>query len=161
MKLTSCKHWLKHIARIHCTVCLTCTDYCMKFIYKQDNLTVTLLYFIKNGFKPFLKFTSILGTCNKGSHIKGKHSLVFKSVRNIASYNSLCKSFNNGCFTYTGFTYKYRIILSLSRKNSYHISNLIITAYYRIHFLFFCLFHKVHTVFFKGFISCFRIIRCY
>ena len=161
MKFTSCKHWFKHIACIHGTICFSGTYNCMKLINKEYNLTFAFLYFLKNRLKSFLKLTSVFCTCDECPHIKCKYFFIFKLSRHITSYYTLCKPLNCRCFTDARLTDKYRIIFIFSRKNTDDISNLTISADNRIHFSFLCSFYKVGSVFFKCIISCFRIITCH
>ena len=161
MKFTSCKHRLKHISCIHRTICFSCTYYRVQLVDKEDYLTLTLFYFLKNSLKSFLKLASVFCTCNKCSHIKSKYLLIFKFTRHIASHDTLCKSLNCCRFADTRFTDKYRIVFIFSRKNTDNIPYLAVPANNRVHLSLFCPLDKVSSVFFKCIISCLRIVTCH
>ncbi len=161
MKLATSQHRLQHIAGIECTVCLTCTNNRMQLINKQDDLSITVLHILKNGFQTLFKFTTILRTCNQCTHIQCKNLLILQSVRNITIHNPLGKTFDNCSLTNTGFTDQNRVILRLTGKDTNHVPDLFITANHRIKLLFFCLLHKILTILLQGIISSFRIIRSY
>ena len=147
VKLTTSKHWLQHIAGIHCTIRLTCTYDQVKLINKQDDLTFALFHLFQNCFQTFLKFTTVFGTCYQCAHIQGKNFLILQCFRNISRYNSLCKTFHSGCFTNTRFTDENRIVLGLTGKNTDHIPDLTVTSNDRIQLLASCLFHKIFAIF--------------
>ena len=81
----------------------------MKLVDKKNNVPV-VSDFLDDSFYAFLKFTAVFGTCNDRSQIQRKNLLVKKIARNIARNYSLCKSFNNGGFSYTGLAYKNRVV---------------------------------------------------
>ena len=158
MQFTSGKHRFQHIACIHRSVCLTCSDDQVKLIDEEDDLAFALSYFLKNSFQTFLKFTTILGTCNQCSHIQRKNLLILKTFRNIAGNDSLCQSFDCCCLTDTRLTNQYRVILGLTGKNTDDIANLRISSDDRIQFLVSCLLDKILTVFVQSIVSCFRVV---
>ena len=98
VKLTSGKHRFQHIACIHCSV----------------SLTFTLLYFFKDCFQTFLKLTSVFGTCHQSTHVQCKNLLILQTFRHIFCHDSLCKTLDCCCFTYTRLTDKHRIVLGLT-----------------------------------------------
>ena len=48
----------------------------MEFVNKQDDLSVTLLYFLQHRLQTLLKLTPVLGAGHQGPHIKGKQLLI-------------------------------------------------------------------------------------
>ena len=113
MQLTSGEHRLKHVARIHCTVSLACSNDSVKLIDEHDHFTLRLLHLIKDILKSLFKFASVLCTGYKSSHIKCKYLLVLKSLWHITSEYPLCKSLYNCSLTYTRLTDEHRIVLCL------------------------------------------------
>ena len=113
VQLTSGEHRLKHVSRIHCTISLACSDDSVKLIDEHNHFTLRLLNLIKDILKSLFKFTTILCTCYKSTHIKCKYLLVLKSLWYITSEYPLCKSLYNRSLTYTRLTDKHRIVLCL------------------------------------------------
>ena len=158
MQLTSGKHRFQHVSCVHGTVCLTGTNDQMKLIDKQDDLTLTLLHFLKNCFQTFFKLTTILGACNQSTHIQSKNLLILKAFRYISGYNTLCQSLNGCCFTNARLTDENRIVFGLTGKNTDNIPNLRITADHRIKLLILRLLHKILTIFIQSIIGCLRVV---
>ena len=158
VQLASCQHGFEHIACIKSSVGLACAYYGMQLIYKEDYLTVTLLYLFKHGFKTLLKLAPVLGSRNQSTHVQAKDLLIFKSARNIAAHYTLRQTFYYGSFTYTGLADEHGVVLGLSGKYADHVSYLRIPAYHGIQFLLSCLFHQILTIFFQCIISSFGII---
>ena len=75
VQLTSGEHRLKHVSRIHCTISLACSHNGVKLIDEHNHFTLRLLNLIKDILKSLFKFTSVLGTGHKSSHIKCKYLL--------------------------------------------------------------------------------------
>ena len=130
----------------------------MQFIDKQNDLSFALSDFFQNGFQTFLEFTTIFCTGYQCTHIQGEDRFVFQSFRYIAADDSLCQSFYSCRFTYTGFTDQYRVVFCFSRKNTDHISNLVVTTDDRIQFLISRTLYQILTVFCQGIVGCFRVI---
>ena len=158
MQFTSGKHRFQHIACIHRTVCLTGSDDQVKLIDEEYNLAFTFLHFFEDCFETFLKFTTILGSCNQCSHIQRKNLLILKAFRNIAGNDSLCQSFDGCCLTNTRLSDQHRVILGLTRKDTDDITDFCITSDDRIQFLVSRLLDKILTVFVQGIVSCFRVV---
>ena len=60
----------KDIGGIHRSFPLTGSDECVNLIYKEDDLSIALRNLVHDGFQPLLKFTLILGSCHKGTHVE-------------------------------------------------------------------------------------------
>ena len=86
----------------------------MQLVNEKDNLSITIFYFLKNGFQTLFKFSPVLCTCDQCSHIQGENCLVLQPFRYISADNPLCKSFYNCGLTYTRLTDQHRIIFCLS-----------------------------------------------
>ena len=114
VEFTSRQHRLQHIAGIHSTFTLAGPNDRVKLINEKNNVSIAIFYFLKNRFQTFLKFTTILRTGNKRSHIQSENLLILQSFRHITTNDSLCKAFHGRRFTDTGFTNQNRIILRLA-----------------------------------------------
>ena len=161
VELAPCQHRLKHVARIHCAVSLTCAHDQMQLIYEKNDLTIRLFYILKDGLEPLLKLAPILGSGHQSAHIKGKDLFVLKRTRNIATGYSLSKCFYNRSLTNTGLTDEHRVVLSLPRQNPDDITDLSISANYRIKLLTSGLLNQLCSVFVQSIVSSLRIIRCH
>ena len=158
VKFSSCKHRLQHISRIHGSVCFSCAYDQVKLINKENNISLAFFHFLQNRLQTFLKLASVLGSCYKGAHVQGKNLFVFQSLRNVSGNDSLRQSFNGSGFTYARFTDQNRIVLCLTGKNPDNISDLRITANYRIQLLVAGFFHQILSVLIESIIGCFRIV---
>ena len=69
-EFTSCQSWFKNIGGIHCTFSSTSTNQGMYFINKQNDITLSIDYFLDDTFQSFLKLTFIFSTCKKLPHIQ-------------------------------------------------------------------------------------------
>ena len=158
VQFTSGKHRFQHVSCVHRAVCLTGSDDQMKLIDEEDDLTLALLHFFENGFETFLEFTTVLRTCNQGSHIQGKNLLILQSFRDITCDDSLCQAFDRCCLTDTRLTDQYWVVLGLTGKDTDNVTDLRVTSDNRIKFLVSCLLDKIFAVFVQGIVSCFRVV---
>ena len=58
--------------------------------------------------------SSVFGTCYQSTHVQGKNLLILQTFRHILRHDSLCKTLDCCCFTYTRLTDKHRIVLGLT-----------------------------------------------
>ena len=158
MKLATCKHWLKHVAGIHGTICFTCAHNKMKLINKQDNLTFAFLNFFQHSLQTFLKFASIFSSGYQSSHIQSKNFLVLQCFRHISCHDSLGKTFYGCSFTNARLTNENRVVLGLTGKDSDHITDLAVSSDNRIKLLASGFLYQVFTIFIQSIIGCLRIV---
>ena len=108
----------------------------MKFIYEQYDLTFSTYDFFEYCFEPVLEFTSEFRTRNQRPHIQGDDFLVTQAGRYITCHNPLCQAFNNGCFTYAGFTYEDRVIFRSPIEHLHTATDFFVSADYRVELAF-------------------------
>ena len=130
----------------------------MKFIDKQDDLSIGIFDIIENRFQTFLKLTTIFCTCDKCTHIQCKQFLIFQSFRDISTDDPLCESFDNSRLTDTRLTDQNRVVLCLSGKDADYITDLCVTSDHRIKLLVSRTFYHIVSIFFQCVISCLRVI---
>ena len=147
VQLAAGQHRLQHVAGIHRTVRLTCTDDQMKLINKQNDFAFALAHFLQNSLETFLKFTAILRTSHQSSHIQGKNLFILQSFRNIAPNNPLRKALHSRRLADTRLADQNRIVFCFSRQNANHIPNLRIPSNDGVKFLVSRPFHKILPVF--------------
>ena len=133
----------------------------MQLIDKENNLSIRILDIIKNRLQTLLKLTTIFRTCDQRSHIQSEKFLIFQSFRDISLHNTLRQTFDHSGLTNTRFTDQHRIVFRLTRKDSNHITDLLISSDNRIQFLLSCTLHHIISVLLKCIVRCFRIIRCH
>ena len=131
----------------------------MKLIDEKNYLTVRTFYVFKNGFKSFLKLASVLGSRYESAHVERKYLFILKSRRHVAACDSLRKCLNNRGFTNTGLTDEHGIVLALSGKDPYNISDLCITSDNGIKLLVLGLLDKLCSVFTERIVSSLGVIR--
>src|SRR5690606_8381321 len=108
--------------------CAACAYNGMYFIYKEDNITV-FLQFVHDGFHPFFKLAAVFSAGNEGCQIETDNTFIEQYARYFALYYTQSKALNNGCFTYTGLTYQYRIVLFTAREYLGYTLNFFFAAY--------------------------------
>ena len=130
----------------------------MKLVDKENYSAFALCDLGKNGFQSLFKFAAELCARDKRAHIKGKNRLILQPFGYVPTDYSLRESFRNSGLTYTGFAYKHGVVLRLSRKNSYHVTNFGIPADNGVKLLLPCPLDKVKTVFFQSVIRLLRLV---
>ena len=161
MQFATGKHGFKQVACVHCAVGFACADNGVQLVDEQNDLSFALLHFVKYGFQTFLEFAAELCACYQRAQVKAVQTAVFKSLRHVACGNTLRQSFGNCRLTDAGFTYQHGVILCLTTKNLYAVTNLVLTSDHGVEFLFLCQFHKVGRVFVKRVERCFGVVACY
>ena len=158
VQFASSQHGLQKVARIHSTLRLSCPDNRMQFIDKEQDPAVRAFHLIQHGFQTFLKFTLILSARNQGAHIERKYGLILQAIWHIASYDTLGQPLRDGRLTYTWLTNQYRVVLSLTRKNSDDIPNLRISTYDGIQFMLSCGLDQILAIFLQRLVGLLRRI---
>src|SRR4030043_280765 len=86
---------------------------------------------------------------NECSEVKRDNTLPQKALGYVARDNLLGETFNNSCFSNSGFTDNYRIIFNPSTQYLDETFYLIIPVYYRIKFPFSCQECQISSEFIK------------
>ncbi len=118
----------QNVGGIHGSLALAGTHKGMDFINEEDDLSFALGNLVDNGFQTFLKLSLVLGTCNKGTHVKRIKLLVTQVLRHVAAQNTMGKAFDDGCFTRAGFAYQDRVVLGASRKNLKYTADFLVSS---------------------------------
>ena len=121
----------------------------MKLIDEEDDLSLGLLDFVKNGFQTLLELTSELCARNKAAHIEGEDSSVTKIYGDISTDDTLCKTLNDSGLTNARLTDDNRVVLGLTGKDTDNVSYFGISADNRVKLVSLCEFNEVLTVFFQ------------
>ncbi|OPY04407.1 MAG: hypothetical protein A4E66_02593 [Syntrophus sp. PtaB.Bin001] len=122
----------EHVGCIHGPFRSSGADHRMYFIDKQNNFTLGAGYFLQYCLESILKFSAIFSACHEGADIQTDYPLVFQAFRNVAIYDSLCKSFDDRSFSDAWFTDQHRVILCPSGKDLHDSPYFVISAYDRI-----------------------------
>ena len=128
VQFASCKHRLEKVACVHTAFGFACADDGVKFIDKQQHSAVLLFDFTQNRFESFFKFATIFRACDKSAHIECEDMFVFESFGNVASYDTLSKSFGYCGFADACLTDKNGVVLGFSRQNSNDVSYFVVTT---------------------------------
>ena len=80
------------------------------YLINEDNDIIILFQLLDERLDTLFKLTTIFRTGHDAGHIKTHNPLVEKDRRCMALHNELGKSFYNGTFSYSRFTYQYWII---------------------------------------------------
>ena len=135
MELSSGQHRLQHISCIHGPVRLSGSYDGVQLVDKQDDISLTVFYFLQHCFQTLFKLSPVLCSGYQSTHIQGKKLLILQGIRDVSPDDPLCQSFNNCGLTYTRLTDQHRIILGLPGKNPDHVPDLFVTANDRIQLL--------------------------
>ena len=127
-QVSSCQSRLQNIRCIHGAATLPGSYQRVNLIDKENDLTCCGYNFVDNAFESLLKLTLVFGTRNQGTHIKGVDLFLLQILRNIASHDTMGKSFGDRRLTDTRFTDQNRIILRTPRENLQHTPNLVIST---------------------------------
>ena len=139
---------LNHISCIKAPFRTTGTNDSMKLINEKNDV-LCFLYLLHYPLESFFKFTAVFCTCNHSRKIQLKNALWKQVYRNNTFFNSLSKTFNNGCLSDSRFTKKERIVFCTAAQNLNGALNFLVTTNYRIKFSFPCRFRKVTGKLFK------------
>ena len=147
MELSSRQSRLQHIASIHRAIGLTRTDHGMELIDKKNDLPFKLGHLGQQCFHALFKFTTKLGACNQGRHIKRQQPLPFDPFRDFSVDNPKRKTLHNGGLANTRLANEHRVIFGSALKHLNGPSNFIIPANDRIQLALFGSLSKVNRVF--------------
>ena len=131
----------------------------MQLIDEENDLALALAHFLKDGFQTLLKLATVLGACDKGTHIQCEDLFIFQSLRDIPADDSLCQSLDRRRLADARLTDQNRVVFCLSGKNTDHIADLRVPADDRIQLLAACLLDQILSVFIQCIIGSFRIVR--
>ena len=141
--------WLEDVGGIHRTARLTSTHEGVDLVDEEDDLPLTLHNRLDDCLESLLKLTLILGTCDEGTHIEGVELLVLQVFGHIATYDTSCKTFDNGGLTRTRFTDKNRIVLGSTTENLEDSPDFVVTADDRVEFSILRPLHEVRCISFE------------
>ena len=110
--------------------------YHMHFVDEKDNLRI-FLHILQDSLEPVFELALHTGPSQHSRNIKCIYFNTTELLRNISSYQALCKAFNNSCFSSAGRTNKDGIILGLSGKNLKDAACFVIATYNRLKLSFF------------------------
>ena len=160
MELTSSESWLDEVGGICASFRSSCSYYGVKFINEEYDLSFALGDLVDHSLEPFLKLSPELCSCNEGTHIQRKKSLVLQGLRNVSLGDSLCQAFYNGCLSYSRFTDENRIVLCPSGKDLHDPSDLLIPSDDRIQLIFHGGSGKILAILVQSCILGFRVLAC-
>ena len=130
----------------------------MQLINKEDDPAFRLSHFLQHGLEPLFKFAPVLCTGDQCAHIQGEDRLIPQALRHVTLDNPLGQPFGDGRFADAGLADQDGVILRLSGKNADDVSDLIIPADDRVHFLLSRPLDKVCAEFFQGLVGVLRVV---
>ena len=133
----------------------------MDLIDEQDDPAFGFLDFVEDCLQSFFEFTTELSSCDQRSHIQCEDGLVFQPFRHVAIQNTLRQSFYNSRFTNTRFSDQYRVVLGSSGKYLYRMSDLSVSANYRIKLSFSGHLYQIPPVLIQCVVILFRVLTCH
>src|SRR6187397_566724 len=106
----------------------------MEFVNKENDIAAGLLDLFENSLQTIFEFTAVLGSSDHGSQVESHETLPLERFGNIASYDSLGQTFNDGRFADTRLTDEDRIILCSTRQYLDDTPDFLVSADHRIKF---------------------------
>ena len=161
VQLTSRQHGFQHISGIQRALGLAGAHNGVQLVDKENDLPIGLLHGIQHCLQTFLKFTSVLGTGNEGTHIQGEDLLILQRIRHIALYDPLSQTLNCRRLADTRITDQHRIILGLPGQDPDDVTDLCVPANDRIQLLIPCPLYQTGTVLFQCIITVLRTVGLY
>ena len=126
--LTTGKCRLQDVCSIHRTFAFTGTDQSMYLVDKEDDAALTLCHFLDDALQPFLELALVHSTGHERAHVEAVELFILQVLGHIATQDSVGKTFHDGRFTRTWFTYQDRVILCPSRENLQHATYLVVSS---------------------------------
>ena len=133
-QLAACQGWFQNVGRIHGTLASACPDERVNFVDEEDYIAFGLGYLLYNALQAFLELAFIFRAGQQRTHIERINLFVLQIVGHVAAYNSSGQSFDDSCFSGSGFANQYGIILGSARQNLQNSSNLFIAPNHRVEF---------------------------
>ena len=161
VQLASCQHGLEHIARVHASLGCARADYRMELIYEEYDPALGCLDLLEHCLESLLELTSVLGSRHEARHIQSKYLLVLQSLRDIASDYPLRQTLDHRGLADTGLTDEHRVVLGLSRKYLYGISDLAVSPDHGVQLLISRFFYQILSVFVQCVICRLGVVRCH
>lgn len=109
--------WLEEISSITRTLCSSCSDYSMEFIYEKYDFSFWFFYFIYQSFESFFKLPTVTRSCDESSEVECTDLSVLEYLRNLPRYYLSGDSFDDSRLAHSWITYKNWIILRSAREN--------------------------------------------
>ncbi|OQC34594.1 MAG: hypothetical protein BWX65_00227 [Bacteroidetes bacterium ADurb.Bin057] len=151
----------QNIGSIHSTFTAAGSYQRVNFVNKQNDFAFGFNHFIYNGFKTFLKFALVFGTCHQRPHIQTKNLFGFQIFGYIAAHNTMRQTLSYGSFSHARLTNQNRIVFGTTAQNLQHATYFFVTPDNRIEFAAASAFVQVDSVFFERLVSCFRTLAFY
>ena len=128
----------------------------MKLIDEQNDVAVTLFYFIKDGFQSLLELAAEFGPGQQSAHVQRKDPPVAQPLRHVALHNALRQTLHDCRLADTGFADEDRIVLGFARQNSNGTANFVVAADHRIKLALPRLRYQVEAILVQSLIGAFR-----
>ena len=137
LKFSSCQCRFQNIGRIDRTLRATSTDYCMKFINEEENISTPHCLTDKS-FHSLFKLAAVFGAGYHSGKVYCNDLFAKHRLRHTSLFNSRRKPFRNRCLTHSRLTYQARIILRSPAQNLNHTTDFLFPVKDRINLPILC-----------------------
>ena len=158
VQLAARQHWLQQVAGVHGAVGFAGADDEMQLIDEEDDAAFALFHLVQHRFQTFLKFAAIFRASDQRPHIQREDRFVLQRIWHIALDDTLCQPFDDSCFADARLADEHRIVLRFARKDTDHISDLVVAADDRIKLLIARPLHEIGAVFFQAIVGFLRAV---
>ena len=110
LQLATREGWFEHVGGIHGTGGRTCAYDGVDFVNEENDFGVGGQFF-HHALHTFFKLSAIFGAGHHCRHIQRHNLFVEQNHRHLALHNTLCQSFNYGCFAYTWLSQQNGVVL--------------------------------------------------
>ena len=158
VELATSQQRLQEIARVHAALGLARAHNGVQLINEQDNFSFGLLDLVQNGFQTFLKFAPVLRAGNQGTHVQRENGLILQGLGYILLDNPLSKALGDGSLAYAWLANQHGVVLGFPGQNPDDVSDFLVPADDRVHFLLPCPLDQVCAVLFQSVIGTLRVV---
>mmetsp|Transcript_26776 Transcript_26776/g.58372 ORF Transcript_26776/g.58372 Transcript_26776/m.58372 type:complete len:1072 (-) Transcript_26776:90-3305(-) len=149
LQLATSQGGLQDVGCINGTLSGTSSDQGVHLINHQNDVVV-LLDLIHELLQTLLKLTTVLGTGNQQTHVKGDDLLALNGLRHVTVADLLGQTLSHGGLAHTRLTDKARVVLGTTTQNLDHTLNLLLAAHHGIQLALGSLLGEVSTVLLQG-----------
>src|ERR1700722_4707494 len=158
-QLASRQRGLEHVGSVHGTFRGSGADQGVQLVDKKNYLAFGFRDFFEHGLQAVFEFAAIFSACNQCRKVQRDDALRLQNFGDITGYNSLGQAFDDGGFTYPGFSDQDWVIFRASRQNLHHAANFFVATDYRIQLAPAGQVSEVAAILFQRAISRFGILR--
>src|SRR5262245_4603650 len=131
-QLAARQRGLEHVRRVHRALGRACADQRVQLVDEADDLSLRLLDLAQNGLQTLLELAAVFGAGQHRAPIEPDQALVLQRFGNVAGYDSLRESLDDGGLADARLADQHRVVLRAAREHLDRPANLVVAAYDRV-----------------------------